>query len=109
MSFCSVVIFFIFFAILDLMSPVETEQDEGLEKLEESVTSTKHIALAVNEELNLHTRLIVCFLHVSAATFTLKVSSDQCNDVKAYIFFWFHAYRITWMNTWMLQTLVCRS
>lgn len=37
-----------------------TEQDEGLEKLEETVVSTKHIALAVNEELDLHTRLIVC-------------------------------------------------
>uniref|UniRef100_A0A0A0L4X9 t-SNARE coiled-coil homology domain-containing protein n=1 Tax=Cucumis sativus TaxID=3659 RepID=A0A0A0L4X9_CUCSA len=34
------------------------EQDEGLEKLEETITSTKHIALAVNEELSLHTRLI---------------------------------------------------
>ncbi|CAI0379302.1 unnamed protein product [Linum tenue] len=34
------------------------EQDEGLEKLEETVISTKHIALAVNEELDLHTRLI---------------------------------------------------
>ncbi|KAE8679147.1 Syntaxin-52 [Hibiscus syriacus] len=30
----------------------------GLEKLEETVLSTKHIALAVNEELDLHTRLI---------------------------------------------------
>lgn len=37
---------------------VMREQDEGLEKLEESVLSTKHIALAVNEELDLHTRLI---------------------------------------------------
>ncbi|KAK4282007.1 hypothetical protein QN277_013437 [Acacia crassicarpa] len=34
------------------------EQDEDLEKLEETVTSTKHIALAVNEELGLHTRLL---------------------------------------------------
>ncbi|KAG6385623.1 hypothetical protein SASPL_154459 [Salvia splendens] len=34
------------------------KQDEGLEKLEETVISTKHIALAVNEELDLHTRLI---------------------------------------------------
>uniref|UniRef100_A0A9I9D6T9 t-SNARE coiled-coil homology domain-containing protein n=1 Tax=Cucumis melo TaxID=3656 RepID=A0A9I9D6T9_CUCME len=34
------------------------EQDEGLEKLEETIISTKHIALAVNEELDLHTRLI---------------------------------------------------
>lgn len=39
----------------------EAEQDEGLEKLEVTVTSTKHIALAVNEELDLHTRLIVWF------------------------------------------------
>lgn len=37
---------------------IKAEQDEGLEKLEETVTSTKHIALAVNEELNLHTRLL---------------------------------------------------
>jgi hypothetical protein len=37
----------------------KTEQDEGLEKLEETVISTKHIALAVNEELTLHTRLLV--------------------------------------------------
>ncbi|KAG6769051.1 hypothetical protein POTOM_024666 [Populus tomentosa] len=35
-----------------------TEQDEGLEKLEETVTSAKHIALAVNEELTLHTKLL---------------------------------------------------
>ncbi|KAL1347671.1 syntaxin-52 [Arachis hypogaea] len=34
------------------------EQDNGLAKLEETVLSTKHIALAVNEELDLHTRLI---------------------------------------------------
>ena len=38
---------------------LKAEQDEGLEKLEETVTSTKHIALAVNEELNLHARLLV--------------------------------------------------
>ncbi|MCH88614.1 syntaxin-52-like, partial [Trifolium medium] len=34
------------------------EQDESLESLEKTVISTKHIALAVNEELDLHTRLI---------------------------------------------------
>lgn len=38
---------------------INAEQDEGLEKLEETVISTKHIALAVNEELGLQTRLIV--------------------------------------------------
>lgn len=37
---------------------VMREQDDGLEKLEETVISTKHIALAVNEELDLHARLI---------------------------------------------------
>ena len=37
---------------------VRAEQDNGLAKLEETVLSTKHIALAVNEELDLHTRLI---------------------------------------------------
>ncbi|KAG8485049.1 hypothetical protein CXB51_021828 [Gossypium anomalum] len=34
------------------------KQDEDLEKLEETIVSTKHIALAVNEELDLQTRLI---------------------------------------------------
>lgn len=38
---------------------INAEQDEGLEKLEETVMSSKHIALAVNEELDLQTRLIV--------------------------------------------------
>ncbi|KAJ4785681.1 Syntaxin-52 [Rhynchospora pubera] len=44
--------------IVGLQRQIMREQDEGLEKLEETVYSTKHIALAVNEELNLHTRLI---------------------------------------------------
>lgn len=44
--------------IVGLQRQVMKEQDEGLEKLEETVISTKHIALAVNEELDLHTRLI---------------------------------------------------
>ncbi|KAK9046256.1 hypothetical protein V6N11_052149 [Hibiscus sabdariffa] len=39
-------------------SGLVADQDEGLEKLEETVISTKHIALAVGEELDLHTRLI---------------------------------------------------
>lgn len=38
----------------------DAEQDEDLESLEHTVHSTKHIALAVNEELDLHTRLLVC-------------------------------------------------
>ncbi|KAK9074239.1 hypothetical protein SSX86_006836 [Deinandra increscens subsp. villosa] len=44
--------------IVGLQRQIMREQDEGLEKLEETVISTKHIALAVNEELTLHTRLI---------------------------------------------------
>ncbi|KAG8492707.1 hypothetical protein CXB51_010335 [Gossypium anomalum] len=37
---------------------LRAEQDEGLEKLEETLVSTKHISLAVSEELDLHTTLI---------------------------------------------------
>ncbi|CAI9784119.1 unnamed protein product [Fraxinus pennsylvanica] len=44
--------------VVGLQRQIIKEQDEGLEKLEETVMSTKHIALAVNEELDLHTRLI---------------------------------------------------
>ncbi|XP_031286530.1 syntaxin-51-like [Pistacia vera] len=44
--------------LVGLQRQVMKEQDEGLEKLEETVISTKHIALAVNEELDLHARLI---------------------------------------------------
>ncbi|KAE8660245.1 Syntaxin-52 [Hibiscus syriacus] len=39
-------------------SGLVAEQDEDLEQLEETVVSTKHIALAVNEELDMQTRLI---------------------------------------------------
>lgn len=46
------------YGVVGLQRQVMKEQDEGLEKLEETVISTKHIALAVNEELDLHTRLI---------------------------------------------------
>ncbi|KAL6544516.1 Syntaxin-52 [Orobanche minor] len=44
--------------VVGFQRQIMKEQDEGLEKLEETVISTKHIALAVNEELDLHTRLI---------------------------------------------------
>ncbi|XP_074301995.1 syntaxin-51-like [Silene latifolia] len=44
--------------IVGLQRQIMREQDEGLDQLEESVLSTKHIALAVNEELDLHTRLL---------------------------------------------------
>ncbi|KNA17320.1 hypothetical protein SOVF_080990 [Spinacia oleracea] len=44
--------------IVSLQRQIMREQDDGLEQLEESVVFTKHIALTVNEELDLHTRLI---------------------------------------------------
>ncbi|KAL4280212.1 hypothetical protein GQ457_03G022930 [Hibiscus cannabinus] len=44
--------------LVGLQRQLMKDQDEGLEKLEETVISTKHIALAVGEELDLHTRLI---------------------------------------------------
>ena len=47
--------------LVGLQRQIMKEQDEGLDNLEETVISTKHIALAGNEELDLHTRLIVCF------------------------------------------------
>ncbi|XAR56747.1 hypothetical protein NMG60_11037332 [Bertholletia excelsa] len=46
------------YGVVGLQRQIMKEQDEDLEKLEETVVSTKHIALAVNEELGLHTRLI---------------------------------------------------
>ncbi|CAA7394016.1 unnamed protein product [Spirodela intermedia] len=44
--------------IIGLQRQIMKEQDDGLVRLEETVLSTKHIALAVNEELDLHARLI---------------------------------------------------
>lgn len=44
--------------VVGLQRQIMREQDQGLEKLEGTVISTKHIALAVNEELNLHAKLI---------------------------------------------------
>ncbi|KAI5064527.1 hypothetical protein GOP47_0021197 [Adiantum capillus-veneris] len=44
--------------IVGLQRQIMREQDDDLLKLEETVTSTKHIALAVNEELDLHTKLL---------------------------------------------------
>ncbi|XP_077229021.1 syntaxin-52-like isoform X2 [Tasmannia lanceolata] len=44
--------------IVGLQRQIMKEQDEGLEKLEQTIVSSKHIALAVNEELDLHSRLL---------------------------------------------------
>ena len=44
--------------LVNLQRQIMKEQDQDLESLEHTVLSTKHIALAVNEELDLHTRLL---------------------------------------------------
>ncbi|EIE25173.1 Qc-snare protein, Syn8/Syntaxin8-family [Coccomyxa subellipsoidea C-169] len=44
--------------ILQLQDQSMRQQDAELEELERTVTSTKHIALTVNEELDLHRRLL---------------------------------------------------
>ncbi|MED6135284.1 Syntaxin-52 [Stylosanthes scabra] len=44
--------------LVGLQRQIMKEQDNGLAKLEDTILSTKHIALAVNDELDLHTRLI---------------------------------------------------
>eukprot|EP00252_Welwitschia_mirabilis_P005096 TRINITY_DN1550_c0_g1_i1.p1 TRINITY_DN1550_c0_g1~~TRINITY_DN1550_c0_g1_i1.p1 ORF type:complete len:233 (+),score=45.98 TRINITY_DN1550_c0_g1_i1:182-880(+) len=46
------------YGLVGLQRQIMKEQDGGLEKLEETVTSTKHIALTINEELDLQTRLL---------------------------------------------------
>eukprot|EP00249_Psilotum_nudum_P006589 c19910_g1_i1 orf=223-654(+) len=46
------------YGIIGLQRQIMKEQDEDLLQLEETVASTKHIALTVNEELDLHSRLL---------------------------------------------------
>lgn len=59
----------------------DAEQDEDLENLEKTVHSTKHIALAVNEELDLHTRLLVrCYLHTRPVG-TILSSGFFCRNI----------------------------
>ena len=84
------------------------EQDEGLEKLEGTIMSTKHIALAVNEELSLHTRLIVClpivvvFIHL--LTYLIAKSSHELDSYNfSLVFNYVQWCRMIWMNMSMLQ------
>lgn len=46
------------YGVINLQKQVMKDQDEDLAGLEATVTSTKHIALAVNEELDLHNHLL---------------------------------------------------
>ena len=85
----------------------KAEQDEDLEKLEETITSTKHIALAVNEKLNLHTRLLVAsFTDVFSIFFFLfpDVHHPICAyDFCSFISLCFTSFaicRITWTSMW---------
>ncbi|KAL8172213.1 hypothetical protein V2J09_024017 [Rumex salicifolius] len=47
--------------VIALQRQIIKVQDEDLKKLEETVISTKHIALNINEELNLQTKLLDTF------------------------------------------------
>lgn len=44
--------------VVSLQGQIIKEQDQDFDKLEETVMNTRHIALAINEELDLHTKLI---------------------------------------------------
>ncbi|PWA73031.1 syntaxin of plants 52 [Artemisia annua] len=67
--------------VVGLQRQIMREQDEGLEQLEETVLSTKHIALAVNEELGLHTRLIDDLdEHVEVTDSRLKSAEKSCGS-----------------------------
>ncbi|CAI9105115.1 OLC1v1003970C1 [Oldenlandia corymbosa var. corymbosa] len=44
--------------VVEIQQQIMNEQDESLGKLEETVGSLKHIALAINEELDLHEKLL---------------------------------------------------
>lgn len=45
-------------ALLQLQNTTMQRQDQDLESLERTVVGTKHIALQINEEVDLHTRLL---------------------------------------------------
>ncbi|GJY62455.1 syntaxin of plants 52 [Tanacetum coccineum] len=67
--------------IVGLQRQIMREQGEGLGKSEETVISTKHIALAVNEELTLHTRFIDDLdEHVDVTDSRLKDDLDEHVD-----------------------------
>ncbi|KAL6543125.1 Syntaxin-52 [Orobanche hederae] len=69
--------------VVGFQRQIMKEQDEGLEKLEETVISTKHIALAVNEELDLHTRLIDNLdEHVEVTDSRLQSSTEEARDIE---------------------------
>ena len=54
------------------------EQDDALNELGEIVLSTKHVALAMNEELGLHRRLIIRFhLLLLTSQFMSSLSSSN--------------------------------
>ncbi|KAK4398575.1 syntaxin [Sesamum angolense] len=71
--------------VVGLQRQIMREQDEGLEKLEETVISTKHIALAVNEELDLHARLIDDLdEHVDVTDSRLQIRGFAYKDLKGF-------------------------
>eukprot|EP00245_Coleochaete_scutata_P005640 TRINITY_DN19329_c0_g1_i1.p1 TRINITY_DN19329_c0_g1~~TRINITY_DN19329_c0_g1_i1.p1 ORF type:complete len:235 (+),score=37.02 TRINITY_DN19329_c0_g1_i1:102-806(+) len=64
--------------VISLQTQIMREQDEELAGLESTVTSTKHIALAVNEELDLHNRLLTAIDEgVDATSSNLKMAQRR--------------------------------
>ncbi|AEE29425.1 putative target SNARE coiled-coil domain-containing protein [Arabidopsis thaliana] len=71
--------------IVGYQRQVMREQDEGLEQLEGTVMSTKHIALAVSEELDLQTRLIDDLdYHVDVTDSRLRSAEEPCCHEQEY-------------------------
>lgn len=56
--------------LLQLQNQVMQQQDQELENMEKTIISTKHIALAVGEEVDLHTRLLEEVDDEAGATYT---------------------------------------
>lgn len=69
--------------------------------------STKHIALAVNEELDLHTRLLVCCTHI-ALVWQLYLSAALVDlpikiDLESIEYFCLLLCRVIWIKMLMSQ------
>ena len=77
----------IYICNLSYILSFKAEQDEDLEKLEETVTSTKHISLVVNEKLSLHTRPLAWFFtDLVSVVFSFSWCSVVHHSICAYDF-----------------------
>ncbi|KAF3972863.1 hypothetical protein CMV_003674 [Castanea mollissima] len=70
------------------------EQDEDLEKLKETVTRTKHISLAVNEKLSLHTRILETWTSMwtqRIPTYRTSLALGLCPCIHAVVVYMMHS------------------